>query len=157
MPLSFEWRITINCPRIIIKFMEINGQLHGNYMLKINTLRLRLRRLPKNYHVDFVELKLPPAPEACRRMPHVDFVELKLPLAPEACRRITINYLSFRFHRTHVKYAFRVQIYIDLLRSAVPFVCHLCAICAERPFLSGFACHRCCIVVSFFVPLQRKR
>ena len=24
--------------------------INGNYMLKINTLRLRLRRLPKNYH-----------------------------------------------------------------------------------------------------------
>ena len=37
-------------------------------------------------------------------MPHVDFVELKLPPAPEACRRITINYMSFSFHRIHVIY-----------------------------------------------------
>ena len=60
--------------------MEIHGQLHGNYMLKIKA----------NYHV-------PPAPEAnSRRMPHV-------PPAPEACRRITINYMSFRFRRTHVR------------------------------------------------------
>ena len=42
----------------------------------------------------------PPAPEATAEelplMPHV-------PPTPEACRRISINYMSFRFHRTHNK------------------------------------------------------